>query len=263
MASSFKPCAVPKRLVLAASNISALPLDAMYEILLRLPAKDLCRLRLVCRLWRSHLSDPQFAVAHAAQHPGPLLVAGYAVHAGRDVLVEIMDLSGQIVKQVRGVQGDRVVRTSAAVDLVCVKKKHRGSGYRLLNQFNGDIRYVPDKLINPATGAVCQIPDGFAEEHVDLGLSLISEPKYLFGQVASTGEYKVFRKLFHFPLQFAGRQLFEIFTVSSSRHSGWRAIAPIEEGIQYSIFSSVVLDGILYSLCADPHKSITFDDRPS
>jgi hypothetical protein len=90
MASSFKPCTVLKRCALTASNTCALPLDTMYEILLRLPTKDLCHLHLVCRLWPSHLSDPQFTMAHSAWHPGPHLVVGYAVHAGHDVLIDIM-----------------------------------------------------------------------------------------------------------------------------------------------------------------------------
>ena len=33
---------------LAASNAGVLPADAVYEILLRIPAKDLCRFRVVC-----------------------------------------------------------------------------------------------------------------------------------------------------------------------------------------------------------------------
>ncbi|KAF8735764.1 hypothetical protein HU200_014441 [Digitaria exilis] len=56
-----------------------MPEDALYEILLRLPAEDLCRLRAVCRPWRSLLSDPHFIAAHAARHPDqpPLVVVGY------------------------------------------------------------------------------------------------------------------------------------------------------------------------------------------
>nr|CAB3452268.1 unnamed protein product [Digitaria exilis] len=87
---------------LASSNMGALPLDAVYEILLCLPAKLLCRLRAVCRPWRALLSDPQFALAHVARHPEPLIalaVAPYAGNKGDGVIVDIMDLSGQIVKR--------------------------------------------------------------------------------------------------------------------------------------------------------------------
>ncbi|KAL6638459.1 hypothetical protein ACP70R_023954 [Stipagrostis hirtigluma subsp. patula] len=39
--------------VLAAANYGVLPLDILYDVLLRLPADELCRLRIVCRSWRS------------------------------------------------------------------------------------------------------------------------------------------------------------------------------------------------------------------
>lgn len=68
--SLSKPCAMPERRIVpapAASGIGVLPLDALREILLRLQTKELCRLRLVCRQWRSLLSDPNFAAAHDCQ----------------------------------------------------------------------------------------------------------------------------------------------------------------------------------------------------
>ncbi|KAL6643959.1 hypothetical protein ACP70R_018725 [Stipagrostis hirtigluma subsp. patula] len=48
----------------AAADDGVLPTDVLREVLLRLPAKALCRLRLVCRSWRSLTSDPLFAAAH-------------------------------------------------------------------------------------------------------------------------------------------------------------------------------------------------------
>ncbi|KAJ1288158.1 hypothetical protein BS78_02G068800 [Paspalum vaginatum] len=51
-----------------------LPSDLMIDILLRLPARPLCLLRAVCRSWRTLLSDPAFAAAHASRHPAPLVV---------------------------------------------------------------------------------------------------------------------------------------------------------------------------------------------
>ncbi|KAF8741158.1 hypothetical protein HU200_013639 [Digitaria exilis] len=57
-----------------------LPEDALYEILLRLPAKDLCRFRAVCRPWRSY----HFITAHASSHPEPLVVVGYEPNGTTD-----------------------------------------------------------------------------------------------------------------------------------------------------------------------------------
>ncbi|XP_072148162.1 uncharacterized protein [Setaria viridis] len=84
------------------ASVRPLPLDALYEVLLRVPAKDLCRLRAVCRPWRSLLSDPHFVAAHTARHPEPLIVAA-THHTDRsppDHLLDIMDLSGRVIKRV-------------------------------------------------------------------------------------------------------------------------------------------------------------------
>jgi len=89
MASSSKPSCSAGRTVAAdrraeafLAPAGALPPDAVYEILLRLPGKELCRLRGMCRPWRSLLSDRAFAAAHAAR---PLVVAGYAKHTSGGV----------------------------------------------------------------------------------------------------------------------------------------------------------------------------------
>lgn len=258
--SLSKPCATPAP---APSDIGVLPLDALREILLRLQAKELCRLRLVCRQWRSLLADPYFAAAHDWRHQAVLIIAGYNDDAGRDVLVDIMDLSGQIVKKVRGMDGDRAV--SVSLDRVCVRKiDDSRSSYQLYNPIRDELYYLPDRLLDPATGAVYRIPDSYAEEHVELASSLVTEPKYLFGQVARTGECKVFRMLFHFSVGIGGgRQMFEVCTVnSSSSCAGWRAV-PLEESIQMSKCTSVIINGVVYCLSFCPHKSITFDNQVS
>ncbi|XP_066357023.1 F-box/kelch-repeat protein At3g06240-like [Miscanthus floridulus] len=264
--SLSKPCAMPERRIVpapATSDIGVLPLDALFEILLRFQAKELCRLRLVCRLWRSLLSDPYFAAAHDARHQVVLIIAGYKDDAGRDVLVDIMDVSGQIVKKVHRMEGDRTV--SVALEGVCVRKIDDScSSYRLFNPIRQELYYLPDRLLDPATGPVYRIPDSFAEEHVELASSLVTEPKYLFGQVARTGEYKIFRMLFHFSIGNGGQQMFEVCTLNTNNSSscaGWRRVAPLEEGIQMSRFTSVVVNGVVYCLCFDPHRSITFDNQ--
>jgi hypothetical protein len=72
-----------------ASNIGALPLDVLRKILLLLEAKELCRFRLVCREWRSLLSDRYLTAAHFALHPSLLIIAGYTDGAVHDALVEL------------------------------------------------------------------------------------------------------------------------------------------------------------------------------
>ncbi|CAO2039511.1 unnamed protein product [Urochloa humidicola] len=157
----------------AASNAGDLPLDAMYEILLRVPAKSLCRLRTVCRFWRSLLSDPEFSAAHAARarrREPPLVIAGYNDYSSEISFANIMDLSGDIVKQVR-LDGHRLM-AMPGLNLACVRSIADGSC----------------RLVDPATAAVYYVREG--EEPVDC-----DNDSFLFGQVASTGEYKAFRKV--------------------------------------------------------------------
>ncbi|CAN6238548.1 unnamed protein product [Urochloa humidicola] len=114
---------------LAASNAGDLPLDAVYEILVRAPAKSLCRLRTVCRFWRSLLSDPEFAAAHAAarrrDREPPLVIAGYNDYSSEISFANIMDLSGDIVKQVR-LDGHRLMGMPG-LNLACVRSIADGS----------------------------------------------------------------------------------------------------------------------------------------
>ena len=49
-----------RRRAAAASNAGVLPPDLLSDVLLLLPAKELCRLRAVCRSWRSLTFDPLF-----------------------------------------------------------------------------------------------------------------------------------------------------------------------------------------------------------
>ncbi|RLM85163.1 hypothetical protein C2845_PM04G05180 [Panicum miliaceum] len=97
----------------------------LYEVLLRVPAKDLCRFRAVCRPWRSLLSDPHFVAAHAARHPGPLIVADHGTdRSAAGPLLDIMDLSGRVIKRVVAPGSFWAARmeyvTTAQIDGVCV-----------------------------------------------------------------------------------------------------------------------------------------------
>jgi hypothetical protein len=162
--------------VVAASNAGDLPLDALYEILL-------CRLRTVCRFWRSLLSDPRFAAAHAARRrEPPLIISGFYSNAseaeGRHVpgsVANIMDLSGHIVKQVR-MGGHRVM--SMPLNLACVRSIADGTC----------------RLLDPATYNTTDAAAAAAAAAAAMRYYVGDDPIFcdngihLFGQVASTGE---------------------------------------------------------------------------
>ncbi|TVU06082.1 hypothetical protein EJB05_49274, partial [Eragrostis curvula] len=171
----------------AATNAShgVLPLDVVFDILMRLPAKEICRFRAVCRHWRSLTSDPLFIEAHAARHPGPLIVASFD---GDGEHVHLMDLSGHVVKRLPVADARKCL--CSRLDLICV----------------ADMKWR-HSVINPATGAVLHLPDAppqgscldhsSSDEEVDWGDSVWQQdPEYsvfALGRVESTGEYKVLR----------------------------------------------------------------------
>jgi hypothetical protein len=146
MASSTLRCGTE-----AETGGGVLPIDAIYEILIRLPAEELCRLRVVCRPWRSLLSDLQFIAAHATRHRRPLFVAGGDKSYRDDgILCRIIDLSGQVIKYIRWTsrEDERLMLISTQHNLACFAK---GSSMRcqLLNLVTGEI--CPASRIVPGT----------------------------------------------------------------------------------------------------------------
>nr|CAB3477183.1 unnamed protein product [Digitaria exilis] len=203
----------------------SLPRDALYEILLRLPAKDLCRLRAVCQEWRSLLSDPRFAAAHAVNHPGPLIVTGYDYEWPKHGIIgDIVDISGRVVMRVPGQEGvGRVI--SIQLDLICTKK-WMTRDYQLLN---------------PVTGAVCALPDGFAKEHAWKRGIFDHEAFLSFGKTRLTGECKVLRILDNLS-HINPRQLCEIFMLGG-KDSQWRKKKAPGNIVYLGIGKSVVMGG--------------------
>ncbi|KAL6639666.1 hypothetical protein ACP70R_023396 [Stipagrostis hirtigluma subsp. patula] len=223
--SSSKMCSsLDRRVVpdLAASNTGVLPQDVIYEILLRLPAKELCRLRAVCRPWSSLLSDPKNTSLAEDKN-----------------IVNIVDLSGNIVRQVR--MDDPLIVT---VPLNLVWELQTGvenSSYR---------------LVNPASGAFYDVSVNLAEEHAFLGLKFLACFKsYLIGQVPSTGEYKVLRWTRYFPRRRRG-DLYEICTLASGGHGRWRVMQDSPQPFCWSGMTRVVIDGIMYFLTVDAQLAV-------
>ncbi|CAL5078995.1 unnamed protein product [Urochloa decumbens] len=238
------------------SHVSALPTDLLYDILLRLPGQDLCRLRAVCQPWRSLLSDQQFIADHTARHPEepPLIVVGYEASSQNGLaLCDIMDHSGRVVKRIHaGADCDRVM--CAHLGLLCVAK--RGSS-------------MSCQLLNPDTGAVHVLPEGLAAEHAAhrQGFSDCWATT-AFGLVPSTGEYKVLRVLHSFgykddpPINqhemfrrhvdyCSLLKLYEVFTVGGSGQSRWRGKKAPPYNFELAEWNSVVIKHIVYFLLSD------------
>ncbi|CAN6243833.1 unnamed protein product [Urochloa humidicola] len=204
-----------------------LPGDALYEILLRVPARDLCRFRAVCRPWSRLLSDPYFIAAHVGRHPEPLVVAGTFCWSD-GIICNIFDLSGRLVKRILSTGNERV--TSVNLDSVCTSTD--GEGRRL-------------RLHNLATGAVFALPEDLAEEHAARERHTHRfHVEAEFGQVPSTGEYKVLRVLNCFSDHDV--QLYEVITLNGSSHAKWRGKTPPPYTVRLGVWKTAVINRIVY-----------------
>ncbi|TVU41320.1 hypothetical protein EJB05_14826, partial [Eragrostis curvula] len=240
-------------------DLPSIPLDMISETLLPFPAKDLCRFRLVCRSWRSLLSDKDFIAAHMRRHPPDeaLIVVGHAKRRYKDscrpdtILCEIMDISGRVVKRIHstgadGIRNDTMVYAHA--NLICIANVTTNKSYRLLD---------------PVSGVEYPVPDGLAEEHASHKHDIShNQTFYVFGLVSSTGERKVLRVL---DTSWSNtttddsnptRQLCEVFTLGSSssssatQHQIWRGKKAPPNRLAVGI-NVVVIGSIVYFSLAD------------
>ena len=218
------------------AGAAVLPEDVLRDILLRLPAKMLCRFRAVCRSWRSFLSDPLFIAAHKSKHPGPLIVTCI-----RDLLgdgggtVNIMDLSGHVVRRMTTSIEDATLLCTR-LDLICItgKKNCHTSGH----------------VIDPATGHTLALPYKRAQEHTHVRDFF----SYAFelGQVVSTGEYKALRCVSVNGLSRGSEPMIsEVITLggcAGSRHARWRERPGPPSPVTSDSKKSVVVNGVVYFL---------------
>ncbi|VAH74647.1 unnamed protein product [Triticum turgidum subsp. durum] len=193
---------MPPKVSVAASNDGALPEDMLRHILVRLPTKTVCRFRAVCRSWRSLLTDPLFLAAHKSNHPGPLIVTCKSEMFERGA-INIVDLSGHVVKRIAITMKDaRMVRTRS-LDLICVTGR-KGC-----------------HVINPATGDAFALPSCRAKEHAHV--EHFFPESFDFGQVVTTGEYKAVRCVSIDNSDHASSpMLCEVITLDDGRHARWR-----------------------------------------
>ncbi|KAL6662145.1 hypothetical protein ACP70R_000004 [Stipagrostis hirtigluma subsp. patula] len=215
------------------SSGSQLPWDAMFEVLLRLPAKELCRLRVVCRLWCALTMDPHFIKFHVSRHTDTLLAVGFwdKSNCRDDIIhgISIMDLSGNVLKRIP-ITNNSITVLSTCHDLVCIPSVS-DRGIWVLNPATEDFALVPSWQYN-----------------------CVAET-YAFGQVASTGQYKLLRivHLEHFNFNDPGTHLCEVVTLKAGKHGSWRRKphAPVVVSPGYLMrrggpMKSVVLNGVVY-----------------
>jgi hypothetical protein len=104
--------------VVPTSNDGVLPMDLLYEIMLRLPTQPLCRFRAVCRSWRFLLCHPEFIAA--AHNPGPLLAIGVNDYSSSNEVSVVDIVSGDVVERVNVASNNAEVCSMNHDRVVCV-----------------------------------------------------------------------------------------------------------------------------------------------
>ncbi|GJN12203.1 hypothetical protein PR202_ga30460 [Eleusine coracana subsp. coracana] len=107
------PCSAPtgSRFGPPLSDGGELPFDLMLDVLLRVPGKDLCRLRAVCRRWRAATTDSVFVREHAARHGVQIFLANLR---NDDAHVHVVDISGAVVKRINVSAAHRLLSARAS-----------------------------------------------------------------------------------------------------------------------------------------------------
>ncbi|XP_066358070.1 putative F-box protein At1g47765 [Miscanthus floridulus] len=148
-------------------RVRSLPEDIVLEVLVRLPAKALCRFRCVSKAWRTLISDPTF-VAVQRSRARPHLVGVFFQECWPPE-VRVMDMDGNV---------DRVFQ----VDM------DDGNAFGMLQQAATQLNNVMvhasavPMIINPDAGRACT---------VHIGRAAPSGAKLTFGHVALSGAFKV------------------------------------------------------------------------
>ncbi|KAF8701961.1 hypothetical protein HU200_033294 [Digitaria exilis] len=247
------------RVVATATSHGVLPLDVVFDVLVCLPAKDICRLRAICRPWRSLTSDPAFIKAHAARHPEPLIVA----QRKRD-LVHVMDLSGGVIKRVPIPRWQTLM--CSHLGLICVGDCDTSRSYHDTSR--------SCYLIDPATKVSCRLDVncfedrlctsyGDHDECLDPAFSL-----FALGRVDSTGVYKVLMvSCFTYAELNEDQQSYHVLTVNGAGGgTRWRSTASPEFLIGMDTMNrGVVLGGAVYYLADDSEfhtQALQTDNTP-
>ncbi|KAL6603715.1 hypothetical protein ACP70R_044076 [Stipagrostis hirtigluma subsp. patula] len=200
----------------------------VFEVLARLPVKQLCRLRCVSKRWRALISDPAFAAARKSL-AAPLLVGVFAAPRELDdghywnLELRVVDSAdGAVLRVVNGVKSPILVPT--CLGLVCVDGQERHGAM----------------VIDPATGRVTTV-GGAAKDGVFC--------RYSFGR-APSGAYKVVRRSDKLTGRTGRSRIWEIATLGAdgaAEPTRWRQMpAPPVIPCRRSGCPPAAVNGVLY-----------------
>ncbi|KAM0911921.1 hypothetical protein ACQ4PT_013115 [Festuca glaucescens] len=223
------------------SNDDVLPLDLLYDILLRLPAQTIGRFRAVCRSWQSVLCHPDFIAA--ARNPGPLIAIGMC----NTNEVNVLDLeSGDAIKRVKVATNNVLSLGAISHDCqVCVLD--RNGQLCLLDLTSGVVSILPDLTPPPQQ-------EGFPYTFYNVGRAASTRELKLLAVSTSVEQHQ--------------QQLCNILTLSKD-DGGWRGTGHPPLNVEWQTRGCAVINGIAYFLSGysadsmemEPHaqKVMAFD----
>ncbi|XP_066342206.1 putative F-box protein At4g09190 [Miscanthus floridulus] len=140
----------------------SLPEDIIFDVLVGLPVKALCRFRCESKAWRALISDPAF-VASQRSHAGRLIVAAFG--SWPDYELRLLDMQGNVLRvfEAWGSHDHRSTR----MDLIFVKRRWQGA-----------------MIIDPAARRSFTVGRHAHDEEIRWS-------NYSFGRAAPSGAYKV------------------------------------------------------------------------
>ncbi|KAI4968144.1 hypothetical protein ZWY2020_005256 [Hordeum vulgare] len=228
----------------ATSNDGVFPLLLLCDILLRVPAKALCRFRCVSTSWSSLLRHPDFLAAHRARHRrplSPLIAATVRLDRsdGTAMGVDLLDTSGKVVKK---------IRSHAAVDR-CSLHGTCANGELACLVGRTDRRL---RVLDVATGAAASFP---TRPRGALTCTL--------GRVPSTGEYKVLTIVVHkrrsrWGLHVWYEQTAMVLTLGGNGGGRWKKRGSPEVLVRRRHGDVAVVRGVAYfsmATCAHGHEA--------
>ncbi|XP_020168213.1 putative F-box protein At1g47790 [Aegilops tauschii subsp. strangulata] len=206
-----------------------MPPDVVWEVLLRVPARALCRGRAVCRSWRSLLSDPGFIKAYASRRPG--LILALAANGDR---VDMVDL----------LSGDVVQRIDVPVEDVSAPHGYPGPPY-LFRSKNNVIR-----VIDPETCAFSTLPSDDLDKGPRWRCDYETWACYTVGVAASAGKRKVLCVVTRRDCKsWLVEQYCHVFTLGDDRYGRWRRRPSPPARVWFdSRIHDVVIQGVVYFL---------------
>ncbi|CAL5079358.1 unnamed protein product [Urochloa decumbens] len=224
----------------AVASDDVFPSDVLREIFLRLPAKDLCRLRVVCRSWRSLTSDPTFAESHSRRHPVVIALHNPSTCTSDDESlfnylsfhkkvpeIHFVDLaSGDIVRRITTVPR-RSFHLSVQLDYVCF------SVYK-----------APGVVLDTATG-----------EAGNLHRRAAPASPFILGFIPSTGELKVLR--FRLDFVHGGGYGHKCYAMTFDGDGGdyvWRELPRPRVSLELTPGNTAIVGGVAYFLSRVSHK---------